>query len=100
MSSSTPAKGPETSESTQLPLSSIRDLWDLRYLIALCWTLTQIYFVLFPGFDTFSQRALHVGFALALGIAMLASAAPTARRRLYQGLALLSFLPAAYITYN
>jgi hypothetical protein len=51
------SKGPETSESTQLLLRSIGDIWDLRYLVALCWTLTQIYFVIFPGVDTFTQRA-------------------------------------------
>lgn len=101
MPSSSTAKGPETSESTQLPLSSIRDLWDLRYLIALCWTLAQVYFVLFPGVDTFTQRALHVGFALALGISMLASKAGSkAARSFYYITGLLAFLPSVYIAYN
>lgn len=101
MPSSSTAKSPKTSESTQLPLSSIRDLWDLRYLIALCWTLAQVYFVLFPGVDTFTQRALHVGFALALGISMLASKAGSkATRSFYYITGVLAFLPSVYIAYN
>jgi TRAP transporter 4TM/12TM fusion protein len=101
MSATTTVKGPETSESSQLPLDSIRDLWDPRYLIALCWTISQICFVIFPGVDTFTQRALHVGFALSLGISMLAPKAGSRTvRLLYLGASLLSFLPSAYIAYN
>jgi len=73
MQVTTSTVGPETSESTRLPVHTIRDLWDVRCIIALTWTLAQIYFVLAPGIDTFSQRALHVGFALALGISMLST---------------------------
>ena len=95
------SKGPETSESTQLLLRSIGDIWDLRYLVALCWTLTQIYFVIFPGVDTFTQRALHVGFGLCLGISMLAPKANSRTARWFYYIAsLLSFLPSAYIAYN
>lgn len=95
------SKGPETSESTQLLLRSIRDIWDLRYLVALCWTLTQIYFVIFPGVDTFTQRALHVGFGLCLGISMLAPKANSRTARWFYYIAsLLAFLPSAYIAYN
>lgn len=101
MQSNTTEQGPETSESTRLPVRSVHDLFDTRYVIAISWTLAQIYFVLFPGIDTFSQRALHVGFALALGISMLPDKTfSPLKRRFYTAVALISFLPSAYIAFN
>jgi TRAP transporter 4TM/12TM fusion protein len=92
---------PEPSEAARLLIRNVRDLWDVRHLIALSWSIAQIVFVLVPGIDTFAQRGLHVGFALALGISMLAGGASSRPARMvYYGIALLAFLPAVYIAHR
>ncbi|MCC7081078.1 MAG: TRAP transporter fused permease subunit [Burkholderiales bacterium] len=94
-------KRSETTESSALALDSWSALLQPAALIAFAWTLTQIVFVAYPLIDTFAQRALHVGFALALAIAMIGRRAARRRARIaWAAFALVVFLPALYITLN
>jgi TRAP transporter 4TM/12TM fusion protein len=91
----------EATESSVLSLKQWRNLLDPSVLIALSWTITQIAFVIWPTISTLQQRALHVGFALALAFAMFGrKEASRAMRAAYTVVAVLAFLPALYITWN
>ncbi|MBI3434290.1 MAG: TRAP transporter fused permease subunit [Proteobacteria bacterium] len=91
----------DATEASALAFRHWTDLFDAAVLIALIWSLSQIVFVLWPGIDTLTQRALHVGFAIALAIAMVARAASSRGRRvLLTAFAVLSFLPCAYVAMN
>jgi TRAP transporter 4TM/12TM fusion protein len=86
----------DTTESSRLHVRRWADLADPVVLIALAWSVAQVVFVLWTV-DTLVQRALHVGFALALAFAMFGLGRPRAHRLAWLALALVSFLPAAYI---
>jgi TRAP transporter 4TM/12TM fusion protein len=91
----------ETTESSVLSLKQWSTLLDPSILIALSWTLAQIAFVIWPTISTFQQRALHVGFAVALAFAMFGrKEASRAKRAAYTVIAFLAFLPALYIAWN
>ncbi|MGH6611012.1 MAG: TRAP transporter large permease subunit, partial [Burkholderiaceae bacterium] len=92
----------QATEPSRLKLARWVDLAEPVLLIALAWTLAQIAFVLWPSISTLAQRALHVGFALALAFAMIGLKWPSRSTQrigwLIVGIA--SFLPAAYIAAN
>lgn len=90
----------EATESSILALRRWPDLLDPAALIALVWTLAQIAFVVWPAIDTLTQRALHVGFALALAVTMFGRGRPAAARHGYALMGLLTFVPALYIAWN
>jgi TRAP transporter 4TM/12TM fusion protein len=91
----------ETTESSVLSLKQWSKLLDPSILIALSWTLAQIAFVIWPTISTFQQRALHVGFAVALAFAMFGRKdASRAKHAAYTLVAFLAFLPALYIVWN
>jgi TRAP transporter 4TM/12TM fusion protein len=91
----------ETTEASALSLKQWSNLFDPAMLIALSWTLAQIAFVIWPTIDTLQQRALHVGFAVALAFAMFGRLA-TSRvvRGLYTAVGILGFVPALYIAWQ
>ncbi|MBI1201100.1 MAG: TRAP transporter fused permease subunit [Rhodopseudomonas sp.] len=90
----------EATESSILTLKRWPDLLDPASLIALAWTLAQIAFVIWPSIDTLAQRALHVGFALALAVTMFGRDRSTMVRHAYALLGILAFVPALYIAWN
>ena len=92
----------EAVEPSKLALARWSDVADPILLIALAWALAQIAFVVWPQIDTLVQRALHVGFALALAFAMLGHGAPprSARRIAWAVVGLVAFAPALYIAAN
>ncbi len=97
-----PPRDSQATESSRLVLRRWSDLGQPVMLIALAWTVAQIAFVLQPSIDTLTQRALHVGFALALAFAMFGLAAPalSPRRLGWLLVGLVAFAPAAYIAFN
>ncbi|MCF8478136.1 MAG: TRAP transporter fused permease subunit [Pseudolabrys sp.] len=90
----------EATESSVLTLKRWPDLLDPAALIALTWTLAQIAFVVWPTIDTLAQRALHVGFALALAVTMFGRGRSAAARHGFALLGLIAFVPALYIAWN
>ncbi|MEO8080300.1 MAG: TRAP transporter fused permease subunit, partial [Caldimonas sp.] len=97
-----PRPDSKATESSRLALRRWSDLADPVVLIALAWSLAQIAFVVDPSIDTLVQRALHVGFALSLALAMFGFAAParSPRRIGWLLVAAVAFLPALYIVVN
>ncbi len=100
MSEAGPATDRETSEPSLLSLSRWTDLADPSVLIALAWSAAQIAFVLWPSIDTLTQRALHVGFALALSVSILGRGRSPRARYGAALLGLLCLVPAVYIAWN
>lgn len=91
----------ETTEASVLTLKQWSNLFDPAMLIALSWTLAQIAFVIWPAIDTLQQRALHVGFAVALAFAMFGrTAASRIARVVYVAVGILGFAPALYIAWQ
>lgn len=96
-----PSTDSETTEASVLSLKRWSQLLEPSMLIALSWTLAQIAFVIWPTIDTLQQRALHVGFAVALAFAMFSrNEASRAMRFAYTAVGLLAFVPALYIVWN
>lgn len=92
----------QATESSRLSLKRWSDLADPILLIALAWSVMQVAIVVNPSIDTLTQRALHVGFALSLALAMFGLSAPprSARRIGWLVMAAIGFLPALYIAFN
>ena len=97
-----PTSGSQATESSKLSLRRWSELADPVLLIALAWSVMQIVIVLEPGIDTLSQAALHVGFALALALAMIGQTSPpgSVRRIGWLVAAGVAFLPSLYIVVN
>jgi TRAP transporter 4TM/12TM fusion protein len=90
----------EQTEAGILTLTRWPDLLSPAPLIALTWTLAQIAFVIWPSIDTLVQRALHVGFALALAVTMFGRGRVRSTRWSYTVLGLLVLAPSLYIAWN
>jgi TRAP transporter 4TM/12TM fusion protein len=91
----------EASEPSALTVRAWSDLVGLAAMIALAWSLAQVAFVLWPQIDTLTQRALHTGCAAALAFALFARRAKgRGSSTLFTALALLTFVPTAYVAWN
>jgi TRAP transporter 4TM/12TM fusion protein len=100
MSTDAPGVAPEATEASILKLPRWSGLFGPAPLIALAWTVAQIAFVIWPSIDTLVQRALHVGFALALAVIMLGRDRTKAARWIYATLGFLVLVPSIYLAWN